>query len=544
MEIPFRFRGKHFPRRPRRRRRDWHQLMAPQWIFWLQIGFNTVPSVLELAFQPDRECGEPLYRQLELHLRDLIETQRLAAAQRLPASRELARSLGLSRNTVNLAYQALTDAGLLSARVGRGTFVSPEGSRAAPRADARERRPARGFAWGGLLARRTRSVTVPPALQADAAVGPARIDLRGGQVDLASLPVAELKRAYARALEQAPALAEHRDPRGWPPLREALARALVARGIACSADEVAVVNGAQQALDLVARVLVDPGDTVVMEQPGYFGAAVAFGAAEAHLVGVGVDAEGLRTEELARILRARRVKLVFTTPAVQSPTGVVLSPSRRRELLALADEYQVPLVEDDYDSELRYGTPPAPALKTEDAAGQVVYVGTFTKALFGGIRVGYVVASPPLLVRLAVSRWATDVQTDLVAQAALADLLSSGSLDRHVRRVRRRYAARREALLAALAKHMPEGTLWREPAGGNAVWVTLPAAVDAQRLFARAHGEGVAYSRGDAFFFGGSGAGAEHLCLSFAREEEAAIEEAIETLGRLARRSQRRPRKQ
>lgn len=503
--------------------------------------------MLELAFQPDREGADPIYRQLEHHLRDLIENRRLAAAERLPASRELAHSLGLSRNTVNLAYQALLEAGLLSARVGRGTFVSRRGAELATRAV--ESPPARGFAWGGLFSRRAHAVKVPGGLAAEARMGPARFDFRGGQVDVGSLPLVGLKRAYGRALERAGELAATRDPRGWLPLREALSRALVARGIACSPDEVAIVNGAQQALDLVARVLVDPGDTVVMEQPGYFGAAMAFAAAEAHVVGVGVDGDGLRTDELARILRTRRVKLVFTTPAVQSPTGVVLAPSRRRELLALADEYQVPIVEDDYDSELRYGTPPAPALKNHDAAGQVVYVGTFTKALFGGIRVGYVVASPPLLVRLALLRFSADVQTDLVSQAALADLLSSGALERHVRRVRRRYAARREALLAALARHMPEGARFREPAGGNAVWVTLPPPVDPDRLLERAREAGIAYSRGDAFFLEGwsgsssDGSGSEHLSLSFASLDEAAIAEGIETLGRLARRTTRRKRR-
>jgi DNA-binding transcriptional MocR family regulator len=485
--------------------------------------------VLDLAFQPDRASREPLYRQLEGYLRELIQARRLGPAERLPASRQLAVALGLSRNTVNQAYQTLGEEGLLSSHVGQGTFVA---ARAGTGANETPTPLARGFAWGGLLAKRTRAISLPPALRADA-LASARFDFRGGQVDTASLPLAELKRAFSRALERSAELAKERDPLGWPPLRRAVARALLARGIRCGPDEVAIVNGAQHALDLIGRVLVDPGETVVMEQPGYFGAAVAFGAAEAHLLGVGVDAEGLRTDELARILRARRVKLVFTTPAVQSPTGVVMSASRRRELLELADEFQVPIVEDDYDSELRYGGPPVPALKTEDVAGRVIYVGTFTKALFGGIRVGYAVASSQLLLRLGLTRWASDMQTDLLTQAALAELLESGAFERHVRRVRLVYAARRAALLAALARHMPEGTRWTQPAGGNAVWLTLPAGTDARALATRALDAGVAYTQGDAFFL--DAAGARHLHLCFAPLEPSVIEEGIARLGQLVR---------
>jgi len=494
--------------------------------------------VLEIAFQPDPSRREPVYRQLEVYLRELIESRRLGTGERLPASRELALSLGLSRNTVNQAYQALVEDGLLSSHVGRGTFVTRQSGPA-----LRPVAPpgARAFAWAGLISRRAAGASLPPALQAHRGRPDPPYDFRPGQVDLGTLPGAELRRAFGRALDQVDRLAGFRDPRGWPPLREAIARTLVGRGIRCGLDDVAVVNGAQQALDLAGRVLVDPGETVVMEQPGYFGAALAFAAAEAHLVGVGVDAEGLRTDELARILRARRVKLVYTTPAVQCPTGVVMSASRRRALLELADEYQVPLLEDDYDSELRYGTPPVPALKTQDEAGQVIYTGTFSKALFAGVRIGYVVAAPPLLMQMVVSRMAADFHTDLVAQAALAELLSSGGLERHVRRVRRLYAARRSALLEALRAHMPEGTRFSEPAGGNTVWVGLPPGIDAAALHAAALDEGIEYARGDLFRF--DGAGADHALLSFAQMGRRKIEEGIERWATLVRREMGRARR-
>jgi DNA-binding transcriptional MocR family regulator len=496
--------------------------------------------MLDLAFQADRTSAEPVYRQLEAFLRELITARRLPPGERLPSSRELASALALSRNTVNQAYQALVDDGLLRSHVGRGTFVAG-GDGPSPRPLLREVGAPirRGFAWGGLFARRTREVSLPAAFQARSGEA-IRFDFRGGQTDCASLPEADLKRAYSAALSHDLAsLADAKDPRGWPPLREAIARSLVARGIQCDPDEVAVLNGAQQALDLVARVLLDPGDAVVMEQPGYFGAALAFAAAEGHRVGVGVDGEGLRTEELARILRARRVKLVYTTPAVQSPTGVVLSDARRRHLLELADEYQVPLLEDDYDSELRYGGPPVPALKNLDDAGQVIYVGTFSKALFAGLRVGYAVAARPLIWRLVLSRWASDFNTDIVSQAALAHLLSSGGLERHVRRQRRLYATRRRALLEALANHMPDGSRWTEPAGGNAVWLTLPPETDARAAQLLARQERIVVTPGDLFFLDGTGS--EHMSLCFGRVSAEHMDQAIGELADIVRRC-RRPR--
>ena len=331
--------------------------------------------MLELAFQPAADGG-PLYRQLEAHLRGLIEARRLLPGERLPASRDLAERLELSRNTVNQAYQALVDAGWLRSHVGQGTFVA-RGGTGEPGADAPSER---GLAWSGLFSRRARAVVLPRGLAGEAQRGAPRFDFRAGRRDPTALPGPELRRAWSRALGRGlRSLADAHDPRGYEPLREAIARSLAARGIACGAAGVMLVNGAQQAIDLVARLLVDPGDTVVMEQPGYFGAALAFAACEAHVVGVPVDGEGLRTDELARILRTRRVKLLYTTPAVQAPTGVSLSHVRRQHLLELADAYQMPLLEDDYDSELRWGGPLIPALKTADRAGRVIYVGTFSR---------------------------------------------------------------------------------------------------------------------------------------------------------------------
>jgi DNA-binding transcriptional MocR family regulator len=284
-------------------------------------------------------------------------------------------------------------------------------------------------------------------------------------------------------------------------------------------------------------VLVDPGDTVAIEQPGYFGAALALGAAGADVVGVGVDADGLRTDELARLLAVRAVKLVYVTPATQCPTGVTLSEPRRRELLALADRHQTPILEDDYDCELRYAGPSLPALKSRDVAGQVIYAGTFSKILFPSLRVGYLIAPAPLRAKLLFTRAAADMGTGVLEQAALATLLRTRGLERHVRRVRRVYATRLAAMLAALARFMPEGTRWSEPRSGHLVWIRLPRGTDTARLAEAAGTRGIAYGPGEQFF--ADGRGSEHLCLSFTNLTTERIAEGVEGLGAAVRAAMR-----
>jgi DNA-binding transcriptional MocR family regulator len=487
--------------------------------------------VLEIAFRPDRARDVPLPRQLADHLATVIDAGRLTAGSKLPATREVAIGTGLSRKTVAAAYDMLAGRGLVTAHVGQGTFVATR----VPTVEHAARPSAvRAFAWGGLFARGG-GVSIPPALRRDG-TGEYRFDFRGGRIDPASLPRKDLRWAFGRPFEtraRVHEMAAHADPYGWPPLRREITRHLTARGIVCEPTDVAVTNGLQQGIDLTARVLVDPGDAVVVEQPGYFGATLAFGARGADLLGIDVDDEGLDTDRLARVLRVRRAKLVYVTPATQCPTGATMSPRRRDALMALADEHQVPVFEDDYDCELRYAGPALPALKARDAGGHVIYAGTFSKVLFPSLRLGYVVAPRPLLDRLVATRLVADFGTSVVPQAALTTLLATRGLERHVQRARRLYAARLDALLAALARDMPEGTRWTTPRSGLLVWVTLPPRIDPDRLHQAALAAGVAYSRGEIFHTDGGGAG--HAILSFAALEPAAIAEGIATLGAVMR---------
>ncbi len=499
--------------------------------------------MLDLSFRPDRTRRDPVYRQLADHLAELVDAGRLRSGERLPPTRELAQALGLSRNTVTRAYDWLIEAGWLGAHVGRGTFVQRR-FLATPAADGRRSRPERSsarrleavsapFAWPALFSSRVRALAIP-RIARPADPEHARFDFRPGRVDLAGLPIADLQGAWQRAVGR---LREHGndfDPLGFAPLRAAIARSLAGRGIAQGPDSVLVTSGAQQGIDLVARALIEPGDVVAMEDPGYVLARLAFRAAGAQVIGIGVDGNGMRVEELARVQRSRRVKLVYATPSVQLPTGATLSPERREALLELADRVQMPILEDDYDCELRLDAPATLAIKAMDGAERVIYVGTFSKALFPGLRLGYVVAAPQLLRTLSLLRAAASFQPSLLDQTAMAELLGRDVLERHVRRVRKRYAERVRAAAEALARSMPAGTHFRAPRGGSAIWVELPPAVDGEALTVAAHERGILYESGEPFRMEADGPPA--LLLSCAALPPDAIRVGIAELGALVRR--------
>lgn len=488
--------------------------------------------MLDLLFRPDPNRRDAVYRQLADHLAQMIEAGRLAPGERLPPSRELAEALGLARNTVTRAYEWGAETGWLGAHVGRGTFVRGAGKQGTARTAAPP--PAASpFAWSALFAGRVRALAVPrgPRMRDDE---PLRFDFRPGRSDVDALPIADLQGAWQRAVGRLRAHGNDFDPLGFAPLRSAIAHTLAGRGIAHGPDEILVTSGAQQAIDLVARALVDPGDVVAMEDPGYFLAGLAFRAAGAQVIGIPVDAEGLRVDALERVARTRRVKLVHVTPSSQMPTGAVLSAARRAALLDLSGRLQIPILEDDYDCELRLVAPATSALEAMDGGDRVVYVGTFSKALFPGLRLGYVVAAPALLHALMPLRAAVSFQPSLLDQMAVADLLARDSLERHVRRVRKRYAASGRALAEALEASMPAGTQFRTPRGGSAIWVEMPDGVDAQALGAAAREHGIAYGPGDPFRIDAPGPPA--LLLSFATLAPDAIRSGVEALAALVKR--------
>jgi GntR family transcriptional regulator/MocR family aminotransferase len=386
-----------------------------------------VDLALDLTDRGDRAGA--LYRAL----RDAVGHGRLAPGDRLPASRVLAGDLGISRTTVATVYERLVAEGFLEARVGAGTFVSAVAA-TPPRCAAGAVRPRAGWRWS------------PVPVSGESPV-PA-YDFRVGIPDAALFPFDTWRRilaAESRLGGHAPG--SYAGPGGLPRLREAIARSVAyGRGVRAEPDEVVVTSGTQQALDLVARVVLEPGDVVAVEDPGYGFARELFASHGARVVPVPVDDEGLVVAALPDDTR-----LVYTTPSHQFPLGVALSLARRRQLLAFAARHDAAVVEDDYDSEFRFTERPLEPLHALDEAGRVIYVGTFSKSLLPSLRTGYLVAPPTLVDALLAAKQLTDGFGPVQPQAALARFLEEGLLGRHVRRAAKVYAERRALVLDALA---------------------------------------------------------------------------------------------
>jgi GntR family transcriptional regulator/MocR family aminotransferase len=410
-------------------------------------------STLPIALGPPA-AGVPLYRWLYDELRTAAVDGRLRAGTRLPASRELAAELEISRGTVSLAFDWLRAEGYIESRVGAGTFV-----REVPDVLLHARGSEAG-AIGTTVPRQALSQWGRAALPFIGETGPARA-FRAHQPALDLFPGELWSRIAARRLRRGTAdLFSNGDAAGYRPLREAIADYLnTMRGARCTADEVIVVAGGQDAIDFTARMLLDRGDAVCVEEPGYPLAARALRAHGAEVHPIAVDDEGL---DVARARAACTPKLIYVTPARQFALGMALSPRRRTELLAWAAESGAWILEDDYDSEFRYAGSPLPSVQGSDRAGSVILAGTFGKVLFPALRLGYLVVPPAVAERFIAARSMSVRQPPGVTQIILADFMAGGHFARHLRRMRELYAER-AATMQALAHELVSGALTLAP---------------------------------------------------------------------------------
>jgi DNA-binding transcriptional MocR family regulator len=314
------------------------------------------------------------------------------------------------------------------------------------------------------------------------------------------LPLEDLRDVQDAILSESGADAFlHSPTEGTPALREAVAAWMGARGVRCTPSQVMITTGSQQGLDLISRVFLAPGDLVVMEDPGYLGAILTFRRAGVRIAGVPVDREGMRVEAAERVLARQRPKLIYTVPTFQNPTGTEMSLARREHLLALAARYQVPVLEEEAYGELRYEGQALPSLLSLDRTGSVLHLATSSKMLFPGLRVGWLVGPESALHPLAYAKQTADLHTSTWAQLVAARFLSEGRLERHLRRMRREYARRRDTLVAGLAKAPSPGFSFATPRGGFYVWCRLPDGVPTARLMTEAAHERVSFLPGTMF---------------------------------------------
>jgi len=381
-----------------------------------------------------KDLSGAIYRQL----RRAIVDGKLRPGDLLPPSRELARRLGVSRTTVTLAYDRLAGESFVEPRLGSGTFVGELGARTPDQTRAGQ--------TGRALRPRTvwDSISLPPPLDRRA-----RFDFRTGLPDATLFPHEQWRRLMARQLRsEASAAGAYSHPAGHRGLREAIARHIgISRGVDTSADNVTVTNGTQQALDILARVLLAPGDRVAVEDPGYPPPKHLFTSLGARVVGVTVDREGLVVSSIPRGIR-----LVYVTPSHQYPLGVPMALSRRLKLLAWANRHNAAIIEDDYDSEFRFGGRPIEPLQTLDTTGRVLYVGSFSKTMLPALRLGFLVTPPSLRTAVHKAKHVTDWHSSMLAQAVLARFIDEGGFALHLRKMRAVYRARHDIMTKTLVR--------------------------------------------------------------------------------------------
>ncbi|MDB5416341.1 MAG: transcriptional regulator [Rubritepida sp.] len=378
----------------------------------------------------ERTSGTPLLRQVYLELRHAVLGGVLPPGARLPATRALAHRLGIARNTVVAAYEQLLAEGFIEGRVGAGSYVS----RDLPRGLEHPPSPAAPLP----------ATTLPNMVQ------PGAQPFNTGRTSWDERTARTWRQLTMRRLQTPdPAMLGYGDPRGSLALREAIATYLgAARAVRCTPEQVVVTAGAQQAIDLVLKVLVEPGDPVWIEDPCYPALRAAMAAAKARIIPVPVDAQGLVVSE--GIAASPAARLAYVTPSSQYPLGVVLSMSRRMELLAWARRAGAWVVEDDYDSEFRYAGRPLASLQGVDEGGRVIYIGTFSKVLFPGLRLGYAVLPPELLEPILTARLLSDWHPPVLQEGVVTDFLAGGHFAQHLRRMRQRYRIARDTLVEVL----------------------------------------------------------------------------------------------
>ena len=468
------------------------------------------PPVAEVAITLDRRSDIPVYRQIEQAIMAGIRAGRLRAGLRLPPERTLAEQLGVDRTTVVAAYRNLSGEGWVAALVGRGTVIS--GDPAQPAGSHPSGAEGTVFAWDEVLTPQPDDDIILDDIAA-ASSRPGTLSLASGVPAAEGYPIAEFRSLLGDALRQSgEALLQYAPAEGLPVLRDEIARMMRRRGVEVGAEGVLICAGSQQGLYLLARALVVPGDTVAVEAPTYIGAVSVFRAADAHVVPLPRDREGVDPLRLEALLARRQVKLIYLLPTFQNPTGETLGLARRRQVLAVAARYGVPIIEDDPYGELRYdGEPLPPMFQLAGADGGVAYLSTFSKVLFPGFRVGWVAGSGALIERLRREKALVDLDSNAVVQAAVAEYLALGLLEDHLAAVRPIYRDRRDALVQGLSAGGTVPATWRLPEGGFSLWVELESGLRARDVLREAMIRGVTFVPGDVFHVDGGGRSAMRL---------------------------------
>lgn len=484
--------------------------------------------------QLDRSSTVPLAQQIQEQIRSMIESGAIENDNKLLSTRVLSKQLGVNRATVATAYRKLESLGLARSGVGSGTYAIQPQTLQSSKLDQSN--------YQLRFSNGTRSLA---RYQADL---PEFTVPESGAIHLAALvpdenlfPVKHFRECLNHVLDEDGGRAlQYSGTLGYPPLREFISDRMSRLGSAVAPNQILIVSGAQQGCDLVFRSFLDAGDRAVVGAPTYHNIYPLLRQMEVGVVSVPVTKSGMDPDALESAVRDTGVRLIYTMPNFQNPTGVTATLENRRRILEIAAAADLPVLEDDYESDLGTDEEVLPSIQSFDRQGRVCYLGTFSKSLFPGLRVGWIAAEAGVLETITALKKAADLENSTLLQKALHEFCSRGHYDRHLARVREAIRERMQCALAALEKYMPADTAWSEPRGGYGIWVTLPSGMRSERIYTRAGERGVLVSPGTLFTGGAEDPGA--IRLSISRAVPADIEKGIRILGEVVAEELQAPR--
>ncbi|PKM50301.1 MAG: PLP-dependent aminotransferase family protein [Firmicutes bacterium HGW-Firmicutes-7] len=460
----------------------------------------------------DKNNKAPIYMQIKVEIKKRIYSGELMPYELLPSERKLADELGVNRSTVLNAYRELKAEGLIDSHIGQGTQIMPLENNE----EKSVKQPVFPISWHHMLsqealrAQDTSLINMMKVSSKDKL-----ISFAAGIADPALYPIKsfEAVSSIVNAYSYEPFL--HTPVKGLYLLREGICKLMESKGISPVPEEVIVLSGSQQALDLIARNYLDMGDTVIVEEPTYLGALQIFKAAGVKVIGVPVHSKGIRMDILEALITKHKPKFIYTMPTFQNPSGSVMDMAHRLKLLELSYTYQVPIIEDDAYSALRYNGNEIPTLKALDKRGNVLYLNTFSKFLLPGLRIGWLCGPVTVIKQLAIRKQMMDLHANSLGQWLITEYLKNNQLDEHITKIIKVYRIKRDTMVNALQQYAPEGVKWSIPEGGFYIWCELPERIDSKNLLMKAIEAGVAYVPGETFYSGKQGQNFIRLNFSF-----------------------------
>ena len=482
----------------------------------------------------DRKNPAPVYEQILQGIRRLVESDTLAVGTKLPPTREMATRLGVNRSTVFRAYQELLALGYVESRPGSYTTVrdKPKTTLCEPTHDGSL------LNWEKLSSSPSQTVFEifhKYASEPDVRKRPDVIDLSPLEVDPRLMPVEEVRKCMNRVLvDQGPKVLKYGEHAGYMPLREYIAHRLQIHGISVSSAEILITNGSHHGLELILKLLTRPGSKVVVESPTYGTFIPLLKYYQIEIVEIPIRIDGIDLKQLREVLRKDKPAFVYTIPNFQNPTGLTSSQAHREMLLKLCEEHRIPLVEDGFEEEMKYCGNVALPIKSMDKHNVVIYVGTFSKVLFPGMRIGWIAAERECVERLTALKRFSDLSSSVLVQAVVDTFCRGGHYDRHLRKMHRLYRKRMRVALNAMKLHLPENVTWTEPEGGYTIWGSLGKSYVSEKTFKETLlKHRVMVSPGHYYF--SQSHPRKHFRLSIATLNEEEIREGIKRLGKALR---------